>query len=258
MKDFFVSYTGVDRKWATWITWHLEEAGYTAVFQVWDFRPGFNFVLEMDRAVKDTDRVLAVLSNEYLAARYTCPEWAEAFRQDPTGKEGKLVPVRVKECNVQGLLASIVYVDLVGLEENEARTALIAGVSRGRPKPTIPPPFPIAAHRSVPVPPPSPFEEVAKEAMDITGKLGTLLEERMTVLLELDNLCEEKAELREQPRPAISTLVKRKVEELDQRIKTLDVQIEKLNEQRKLPMKKMQMINEAGRKAMQDIWRDKK
>jgi hypothetical protein len=39
-KDFFVSYTGVDRQWAEWIACVLEEAGHTVVLQAWDFRPG--------------------------------------------------------------------------------------------------------------------------------------------------------------------------------------------------------------------------
>jgi hypothetical protein len=29
MKDFFISYHKVDKTWAEWIAWHLEEAGYS-------------------------------------------------------------------------------------------------------------------------------------------------------------------------------------------------------------------------------------
>ena len=49
-KDFFISYTGADKKWAEWIAWQLEEAQYSTVLQAWDFRPGMDFVLEMDKA----------------------------------------------------------------------------------------------------------------------------------------------------------------------------------------------------------------
>ena len=31
MKDFFISYTAVDRSWAEWIAWELEKAGYDTV-----------------------------------------------------------------------------------------------------------------------------------------------------------------------------------------------------------------------------------
>jgi hypothetical protein len=50
MYDFFVSYTGVDKAWAEWVGWILEENGQRVVLQAWDFRPGSNFVIEMQRA----------------------------------------------------------------------------------------------------------------------------------------------------------------------------------------------------------------
>ena len=46
-KDFFVSYTGVDRRWAEWIAWELEAAGFTAKIQAWDFGAGSHFIVEM-------------------------------------------------------------------------------------------------------------------------------------------------------------------------------------------------------------------
>jgi hypothetical protein len=31
LKNFFISYNSADNQWAQWITWQLEEAGYTIV-----------------------------------------------------------------------------------------------------------------------------------------------------------------------------------------------------------------------------------
>ena len=45
MRDFFVSYNGKDKAWAEWISWTLEEAGYSVVLQAWDIRPGDNLCL---------------------------------------------------------------------------------------------------------------------------------------------------------------------------------------------------------------------
>jgi tetratricopeptide (TPR) repeat protein len=150
VKDFFVSYNKADRAWAEWIAWELEQAGYTTILQAWDFRPGSNFVLEMQRAASDAQRTIAVLSPDYLAALFPQPEWAAAFAQDPTGEKGILVPVRVRECDVKGLLPQIVYIDLVGKDESAARQALLSGVSRERAKPHTAPAFPPTAERSVP------------------------------------------------------------------------------------------------------------
>jgi tetratricopeptide (TPR) repeat protein len=142
MIDFFVSYNGADRSWAEWIAWHLEQAGYSTVLQAWDFRPGSNFVLGMQKAAAEAARTIAVLSPSYLAARFTQPEWAAAFVQDPTGEKGTLVPVCVRECELTGLWPAIVYIDLVGLAEDAARDALLAGIRHERRRPAAPPPFP--------------------------------------------------------------------------------------------------------------------
>ncbi|HEV3468792.1 MAG TPA: toll/interleukin-1 receptor domain-containing protein [Pyrinomonadaceae bacterium] len=61
-KAFFISFNRADRAWAEWIAWQLEAAGYTTVFQEWDFRPGGNFVLDMQRAMALAERTVAVLS----------------------------------------------------------------------------------------------------------------------------------------------------------------------------------------------------
>ena len=136
MTDFFVSYNRHDRAWAEWIAWTLEDAGYSVVIQSWDFRAGGNFVLDMQKASGAAERTIAVLSEDYLQTAFTTPEWASAFAQDPTGKRRMLIPVRVKKCQLTGLLAPIVYVDLVDIAEVEARDLLLRSLSQDRAKPT--------------------------------------------------------------------------------------------------------------------------
>ena len=149
MKDFFISYNKADKDWAEWIAWELEEAGYSLVIQAWDFRPGGNFVLEMQNAAKGTARTLAVLSPDYLTAEYTQPEWAAAFAKDPQGKDRKLLPVFVKDCQPEGLLAPLIRIKLVGLDENAARRTLLEGVKKDRAKPPTRPDFPGAPGRAI-------------------------------------------------------------------------------------------------------------
>ncbi len=140
--DFFVSYNSKDEQWATWIAWHLERAGYTTVIQAWDFRPGTNFVLEMDRAAGDAKRTLLVLSPNFVSSRFTQPEWAAAFAKDPTGVHRTLLPVLIAPTETDGLLDQIVHIDLVGLSMEDAATTLISGVDPGRSKPATEPAFP--------------------------------------------------------------------------------------------------------------------
>lgn len=103
----------------------MEAHGYTTFFQTWDFVPGSNFVLETHRATTLSDRTVAILSPDYLNALFTQPEWAAALVDDPTGVNRKLIPVRVRPCQPQGLLKAIVYVDFVGLNEPDARSKLL-------------------------------------------------------------------------------------------------------------------------------------
>jgi hypothetical protein len=134
-RDFFISYTSSDREWAEWIAMQLENDGYTVFIQAWDFGAGSNFVAEMDRAAKRADRTLLVLSFAYLTSDYAFAEWVTAFRHDPTGAQRRLLPVRVQRCEVDGLLGPVVYIDLVGLDEKQAREQLLAKVKLGRAKP---------------------------------------------------------------------------------------------------------------------------
>jgi hypothetical protein len=143
MRDFFISYNRADKQWAEWIAWKVEEAGYSVVIQAWDFRPGGNFVLDMQRAAAESQKTIAVLSESYLKASYIQPEWAAAFASDPQSLERKLIPVRVKECKPEGMLRPLVYVDLVGLSEADANQRLLEALPE-RAKPEQKPAFPEA------------------------------------------------------------------------------------------------------------------
>ncbi|MCD7111811.1 toll/interleukin-1 receptor domain-containing protein [Rhizobium sp. DKSPLA3] len=142
MTDFFVSYTHPDRQWAEWIAFVLEEEGYTTIIQAWDFRPGSNFVLEMQQAAATAKRTVMVLSPAYLTSKMAAPEWASAFAQDPQGLERKLIPIMVRECKTEGLLPTIVQARLMGMDEATARQTLVAGVKDERAKPSHRPGFP--------------------------------------------------------------------------------------------------------------------
>ena len=141
MKDFFISYNKDDKQWAEWMAWTLEEADYEVYIQAWDFRPGSHFINEMHKATTGAEKTIMVLSPSYLSAEYTHPEWQAAFAIDPRGEYRKLVPFRVRECSPGGLLTQVVYVDLVGLSDADAKLAL-RGAFRARAKPAVNPSFP--------------------------------------------------------------------------------------------------------------------
>lgn len=155
---FLISYSPADERWATWIAWELELAGYRTIVQAWDFVPGTNFIDFMDRAIRESTAVIAVLSNSYLNSRYGRLEWQAALRSSPDDPQSRLITVRVEDFDPVGLLATITYVDLVGAaDEHDARQRLLRRVGeaiRGRAKPDIGPGFPTRSGRHVDPGPP--------------------------------------------------------------------------------------------------------
>lgn len=139
--DFFVSFAKHDIDWARWIAGVLELEGYRVVFQEQDMLPGQNVVWQMQQGAAAT-RTIAVLSPTYADRPYPLSEWAAAYVRDPIGVRRTLIPVRVKECSPPGLLAAIVYIDLVGADRDEAKRRLLKGIDLERPKVLAEPPFP--------------------------------------------------------------------------------------------------------------------
>ena len=151
--DFFVSYTSADQRWAEWIAWQLESAGHQVLLQAWDMVPGSNWTATMQGGVHGAERTVAVVSAAYLDSVYGAAEWQSAWRMDPQGSARKLIPVRVEDCPLPGLLASIVSVDLYGLSAEDARSRLVAAVDnarRGYTRPATEPPFPLAGELQPP------------------------------------------------------------------------------------------------------------
>jgi tetratricopeptide (TPR) repeat protein/nucleoside-triphosphatase THEP1 len=155
-KDFFISYNRADRDWASWIAWCLEEAGYTTYFQDWDFSPGSNFIVEMEKAASTCRRTIAVLSQNYLNSVFTLPEWTAAFAKDPTGRDRTLLPILVGQCELPPFFSVIVYIDLIGLSESEATEKLLLKVKQVRLKPSRKAPYPGSTKTTSPAPPPFP------------------------------------------------------------------------------------------------------
>ena len=144
MIDFFISYTHADRPWAVWLAWQLEEAGYSTVLPAWDFSPGTDEVREMRESMESADRTIVVLSPDYLKDPDFKSHKTPLFKQERANKLNKLLPVCVKDCGPQlkDVLGSIININLVGLDQSQARQALLAGVRRERVKPASPPAFP--------------------------------------------------------------------------------------------------------------------
>ncbi|OHV45237.1 GTP-binding protein, partial [Parafrankia colletiae] len=135
-RDFFISHADSDLAWAEWIAQQLVEAGYTVELDVWDWVAGTNLVDAMRRALERAERVLAVYTDDYFAQRISQAEHTAAFASD------RVVPVVVADCSIPELYAPLTRIELLGLEEDAARSRLLDGVSAGSRRPGSPVIFP--------------------------------------------------------------------------------------------------------------------
>lgn len=128
MKDFFVSYTGNDTDYATWVAEILESNGYNVVIQAWDFRPGDNFVSKINASLKECEKLIIILSENYLKSKWCEAEWTVKLAEQIQMNERRIIPIRIAPVKLEGLLSPIVYIDIVDKNETDAKNEIINGV----------------------------------------------------------------------------------------------------------------------------------
>ena len=127
MKDFFISYSGTDVKYATWVAKILEEENYSVIIQEWDFRPGDNFISKINEGLLECKKLIVILSRNYLKSKWCEAEWTAKLAEGLN--ERNVIPIRIEAINVGGLLSPIVYIDIVDKNEVEAKAEIIKGIT---------------------------------------------------------------------------------------------------------------------------------
>ena len=146
MVKYFISFTGADREWATWIAWQVEALQHKVRYQEWDFLPGNDFVAEMERAAEECDHTIAVLSPNYLRSSFARSEWRAAFARDPDGTFRRLIPIRVVPLVLPSFFNTRIYIDVVDLSEDDAKMRIQEGLGDYRRKPSFAPNYPGDRH----------------------------------------------------------------------------------------------------------------
>jgi hypothetical protein len=132
-QKFFISFNSADRTKAHWIAWTLKEAGHEVAVHDWEIPAGGNAPLWMNTKLVWADRLIAVISPDYIRARYSPIEWASQIWNDPDGTKGSVIPVIVRPTsNIPPLLRDLSRIDL-NCPEAEARGRLIKGVDMPAP-----------------------------------------------------------------------------------------------------------------------------
>nr|WP_274536512.1 TIR domain-containing protein [Pseudofrankia sp. BMG5.36] len=140
-----MSHASGDAGWAEWIGWQLEKAGFRVRVQAWEMVPGARRISVVQDSIRMAVRTIIVVSAEYLASAVAQAEWGILFGEDPAGEKRNLVPVKIEDCQLSGLLAGLVSFDLFGLGEERAREVLLDRIRvavAGTARPSGPPGFP--------------------------------------------------------------------------------------------------------------------
>jgi hypothetical protein len=150
--DFFISHAGPDAAWAEWVAQQLVADGKTVELDVWDWAAGTSFISATRMALDKAARMVALWSPDYFSRTWAQFEHDAALAKMQE-EHGWLVPVLIRPCErerIPAALRPLIYVELVGLPEAEARRRLLGAVDGPR-RPTDPVAFP-GQPRPVPFP----------------------------------------------------------------------------------------------------------
>jgi TIR domain len=140
-QKFFISFNSADQTKAHWIAWTLKEAGHEVAVHDWEIPAGGNAPLWMNTKLAWADRLIAVISPDYLPTRYSPVEWAAQIWNDPAGTKGAVIPVIVRPTpRLPPLLNDLSRIDLTNCPEAEAKSRLLKGVDMPAP-PELKPAF---------------------------------------------------------------------------------------------------------------------
>ena len=88
-QKFFISFNSADRTKAHWIAWTLKEAGHEVAVYDWEIPAGGNAPLWMNTKLAWADRLIAVISPDYVPSRYSPSNGLRRFGTTPTARKAR-------------------------------------------------------------------------------------------------------------------------------------------------------------------------
>ena len=106
--DVFVSYNATDQDWvASVLLPRLEHAGLRVAIDYRDFVVGKPLIENIEDMVDTSRRTIVVLSPAWVASEWNAFEALLIRTQDPAGTRRKLLPLRVRPCDLPDGLAKL-------------------------------------------------------------------------------------------------------------------------------------------------------
>ncbi|MBX3050755.1 MAG: toll/interleukin-1 receptor domain-containing protein [Caldilineaceae bacterium] len=130
--DIFISYSPADAEWALdWLLPRLTGAGLLVATPEESFRPGVPVLNETERCIRESRKIVAVLSQAYVADSAAEFEGLLVQHRDPAARLRRLIPIRLEAVDAPGRIALLGSVDMTDPARREAQIARIVAAVQG-------------------------------------------------------------------------------------------------------------------------------
>ncbi|RLT36421.1 MAG: toll/interleukin-1 receptor domain-containing protein [Chloroflexi bacterium] len=130
--DVFVSYSEQDADWVLdWLLPRLKEAGLVVATGEESIRAGVPKLDEAERLVRESRKVLAILSKAYVADSATDFEGLLVQSPDPGARLRRLIPVELEKAEPPGRIALLGAVDMTDPERRQEQLGRVIAAVQG-------------------------------------------------------------------------------------------------------------------------------
>jgi len=129
MKDFFILYHNSDSEKVECIVSKLESEDYLIKSRSIDNLRGRRFSDIIDESLNLYNRVILVLSPNFLNVHFTLEDWNEIFDSRRSYSK-RIIPIQIADCFIDILLPNINFIDLSRLGEKDVGGKLLEEVKR--------------------------------------------------------------------------------------------------------------------------------
>jgi hypothetical protein len=130
ISSVFISYASADRIWAEWIAAELNDVGIQASYQEVDGPDGMSGVTEVTRTLISTNRVMVLLSPDYLQSMNAADLWKVVSEREGASLHRYLIPVRPVPIRTVPPFTDRPSIDLFDRSETQAREALLVAAGQ--------------------------------------------------------------------------------------------------------------------------------
>lgn len=110
-RSVFISHSSRDKKFARRLHQRLEDEGIDSWLDEEQILAGHDLVKQLEEGLRDSDFVVAVLSDNYLNGPWAQEEYRSALSRQIDDGNVVLLPARIEECRVPDFLRAKLYAD---------------------------------------------------------------------------------------------------------------------------------------------------